>query len=112
MQRDQLFIIGAPFEDEGQKWFCRDCATIEGALAVNPAWRELVDVHRVAYPRPREQVIALIGVDNQSLPALVLADASAAPEGAKRYGERAFLTDVKAILIYLHAMYAGVGPHP
>lgn len=115
MQRDVLFIIGAPFEDPqypGKLWFCRDCVTLEGALALNPGWRECLDIHRVGYQRPRHEVIDVLGVDNQSLPALVLADASAAPEGAKRYGERAFITDIKVILRYLTNTYGGVGQHP
>jgi hypothetical protein len=112
LDKDVLFLIGAPFEDEGAVWFCRDCVTMEGALALNPDWRANIDVRRLAYPRPRADVIALIGEENQSLPALVLADAGRAPPEAKRAGERAFITDVKAMLRYLHAQYGGVGPHP
>jgi hypothetical protein len=111
MQRDVLFIIKAPFEDEGQKWFCRDCATMEGALLANPHWANHIDVRRLPYPRPRHEIIALLGEENQSMPVLVLA--SKAPEDAKQAeGGRAFLTDPKAITRYLAAAYGGAGPHP
>ncbi|HVY86304.1 MAG TPA: DUF3088 domain-containing protein [Caulobacterales bacterium] len=115
MQRDVLFMIEAPFEDvkyPGQKWFCRDCMTLDGALALNPHWRECVDIHHVRYQKPREEVIALLGVDNQSCPVLVIADPSAAPEGAKTHEGRAFLTEPKAILNHLWKSYGGVGQHP
>lgn len=116
MQRDVLFIIGAPFEDAaypGEIWFCRDCATMEGVLLANPHWAELIDVQRLPFPRPRHPVIELIGEENQSMPALVIADPKLAPEDAKRAENgRAFLTDTKAIARYLAKTYGGAGPHP
>lgn len=115
LAKDTLFIIGAPFEDAvfpGQTWFCRDCATMEGVFLANPGWAEQIDVQRLAYPRPRQPVIALIGEENQSMPALVLADDSKPPADALWAGDRAFLTDAKAITRYLAATYGGAGPHP
>ena len=55
--RDTLFIIRAPFEDPALEgtWFCRDCATMEGALLANPHWPRHIDVRRLAYPRPRQR---------------------------------------------------------
>ena len=113
--RDTLFIIAAPFTDSELQgtWFCRDCATMEGALLANPAWAARIDVQRLPYPRPRHLVIELIGEENQGLPALVLADAAKAPAEAKRSANgRAFLTDPKGITRYLAAAYGGAGPHP
>ena len=119
LARDVLFIIGAPFEDvqyPGKTWFCRDCATMEGALAGNPGWTQQIEVRRLPYPRPRQSVIELLGEENQSLPVLVLADASEPPENARwavlGTVERAFLTEPKAILRYLGDRYGGVGQHP
>lgn len=116
MQRDALFVIGAPFEDPeypGKTWFCRDCATMEAALSYNPDWERQIDVQRLAYPRPRWPVIELIGEENQSLPVLIFGDGSAVPEGAKRAANGvAFLTEPRLILRYLTATYGGVGQHP
>ena len=114
LKRDTLFILRAPFEDpelEGT-WFCTSCATMEGMLLANPHWGRAIDVVRVAYPRPRHEVIAAIGEENQSLPALVLADVATAPPDALMAGPTAFLTDPKAIARYLAAQYRGAGPHP
>jgi len=112
--RDTLFIIRAPFEDpelEGT-WFCRDCATMEGALLANPHWSRHVDVRRLAFPRPRHEIISLLGEGHQSMPVLVLADGAETTEEVKQAGLRRFLTDPKAICRYLAGAYGGAGPHP
>ena len=114
LKRDTLFILRAPFEDpelEGT-WFCTSCATMEGTLLANPHWAARIDVKRTAYPRPRSEVIALLGEENQSLPVLVLADGSMPPEGAKEFEGRYFLDEPKPISRYLAASYGGAGPHP
>lgn len=114
LARDTLFILAAPFVDaelEGT-WFCTACATMEGALLANPQWAERIDVKRSAFPRPRREIIALIGADNQSMPVLVLADGAARPAEAKEYEGRYFLDEPKPITRYLAATYGGAGPHP
>lgn len=114
VKRDTLFILRAPFEDpelEGT-WFCRDCAMMEGALLANPQWARAVDIHRVSYPRPRHDVIAALGEENQSLPALVLAELTKAPADALMAGSTPFITDPRAICRYLAATFGGAGPHP
>jgi hypothetical protein len=86
---------------------------MEGALLANPHWARSIGVRRMPYPRPRNDVIALIGEENQSLPVLVLADNSIPPEGAKHAEDgRAFLDEPKTITRYLAATYGGAGPHP
>ncbi|MEZ6022738.1 MAG: DUF3088 family protein [Hyphomonadaceae bacterium] len=69
-------------------------------------------MQRVAFPRPREAVLALIGEANQSLPALVLADSASPPAEAKEWQGRFFLDEPKPITRYLSAAYGGAGPHP
>lgn len=112
MQRDTLFLLQAPFEDEGAMWFCRDCATMDGALLANPHWAERIEVRRMPFPRPRQEIIALLGADNQGMPVLVIAEAAKAPEDAQHFEGRAFVTDPKAIARYLAATHGGAGPHP
>lgn len=114
LARDTLFILRAPFEDVALDgtWFCASCATMEGALLANPHWARAIDVKRMPYPRPRQEMIALIGEENQSMPVLVLADESTPPEGAKQFEGRHFLDEPKPITRYLAATYGGAGPHP
>ncbi|MGQ0531580.1 MAG: DUF3088 family protein [Caulobacteraceae bacterium] len=114
LARDTLFILRAPFEDHALEgtWFCTSCATMEGALLANPHWATHIDVKRIPFPRPRHDLIALIGEDNQSMPVLVLADGSSPPEGAKQFERRYFLDEPKPITRYLAAACGGAGPHP
>lgn len=115
LKRDTLFILRAPFEDAALEgtWFCTACATMEGALLANPHWAARIEVKRMPFPRPRHDIVVLIGEDNQSMPVLVLADGSVAPDDAKRAEDgRAFIDEPKAITRYLAAAYGGAGPHP
>ncbi len=112
--RDTLFIIAAPFVDAALDgtWFCTACATMEGALLANPEWASRIDVRRSDFPRPRREIIALIGEANQSMPVLVLAAGSTPSADAKEHEGVFFLDDPKPITRYLAAAYGGAGPHP
>ncbi|MBY0562675.1 MAG: DUF3088 domain-containing protein [Hyphomonadaceae bacterium] len=116
ISRDTLFLIRAPFEDTALDgaWFCHDCAAMEGALLANPHWARAVDVRRQPFPRPRHDIIALIGEAHQGMPVLVLAKASAPPEDAKRSVDTglAFIDTSRGIARYLAKAHGGAGPHP
>jgi hypothetical protein len=114
LKRDTLFILRAPFEDPALEgtWFCTSCAMLEGALLANPQWARAIDIVRTPYPRPRREVVALLGEENQSLPVLVIADITKAPPEARMHESRAFLTDPKVIASYLAETCGGAGPHP
>lgn len=74
MQQDILFLLKPGFRDPAfpeQDFYCWHCALMEGVLASFPEHRPALDVRRIAFPRPRGEVIALIGAANQSLPVLV-----------------------------------------
>lgn len=88
MQRDKLFILKPGFEDPaypGQIFYCWHCALMEGVLASFPELAARLDVERVGWPRPRHQVIALVGEENQSVPLLVLAAGDTSPHQAGTY---------------------------
>jgi Protein of unknown function (DUF3088) len=109
--KDTLFILKAPFGDGGFDWYCNDCATMEGALIANPHWLQRIEVRRIAFPRPRIELIELIGEEHQGCPVLVTS-AERAPSDAVRVGEYAILTDVRAIGRALAHRHGGAGPHP
>lgn len=109
--KDILFILKAPFVDGGFDWYCNDCITLEGALVVNPHWADKIDVRRVEFPRPRAEVVALVGEERQGLPMLVM-DKARAPGDAEIIGDYAILQDVRAIGRALTSRYGGAGPHP
>jgi hypothetical protein len=53
--------------------YCADSAPVEGVLSFFPQLRQLVDIHYLEAPRPREPLVKTLGDQNQSLPVLILA---------------------------------------
>jgi len=109
--KDILFILKAPFRDEGRSWYCHDCATLEGALLCNPGWNETLDVRRIDFQRPRAEVVELVGEEYQGVPMLVM-DPAGAPDNAQRIGSYAVIKDPRQIAWAIVARHGGVGPHP
>ncbi len=114
MPKDTLFILDTTFEDPALEgaWFCPNGAMVYGALAANPHWAEHIEIRRIAFPRPRPEVIAAVGEENQGLPLLLFADPATAPADAKHANGRAFVQGGIAIGQALAARYGGAGPHP
>jgi len=105
--KDQLFMLKPGFFD-GDKgpFYCRDSIAIEGMLGMFPQLRDAIDIVYVEYARPRLPIIAQIGIENQSAPALVVTAQVIAPEFAFKtaMGQR-FLDDQALILRYLSIRY-------
>ena len=100
MTKVTLFILKMPFEDGPEEfWICSHCALIEGALAVNLHWEEELNIQRVDYPKPRQQVVDLLGEENQWLPVLVLED-------------KTTIKDPIDIVNYLANRFGGAAVHP
>ncbi|WP_022699222.1 DUF3088 family protein [Euryhalocaulis caribicus] len=112
-ERDRLYLLTAPFEDGPDgPWFCFDCAAVEGALLASPHWADRVEIHRLAWPRPRAEIVAILGEGAQDLPALVLADGAETAEAVLEANGMRFLTDPRAITRYLTDRHGGAAPHP
>lgn len=115
--KDRLYLIKPGFSDQNQgPFFCAECAVVEGMLSFYPRLRTEVDVRYVNFPRPRPEVAAELGPDNQGLPALILADGG---EAAKvpptvtvqsAQGKR-FIQNEFEICNYLAARYHLGAPH-
>ncbi|MGY3471112.1 hypothetical protein ACVW0I_007983 [Bradyrhizobium sp. LM6.11] len=115
MTRDRLFLLRPGFEDPafpGRRFYCWHCALIEGVLVSFRQLAEKLDVERIAWPRPRQPVIALVGEENQSLPLLVLADGATSPHQTGSHQGRAFIADKDAILAALSDRHGFPDPHP
>ncbi|NOV21837.1 DUF3088 family protein [Ensifer adhaerens] len=69
-----------------------------------------IDVERIAWPRPRSPVIALVGDMNQSLPLLVLADGETHQTDV--FQGRAFISEKDKILAALSERHGFPDPHP
>jgi Protein of unknown function (DUF3088) len=115
MARDRLFLLRPDFEDPaypGRRFYCWHCALIEGVLASFPALATKLDVERIAWPKPRQAVIELVGEENQSLPLLVLADGATSSHSIGSYRGRSFIADKDAILAALSERHRFPEPHP
>jgi len=102
MAKDKLFLLTPGFDnpnrDDGP-FVCPFSNQIEGLLASFPDLAERLDVQRVAFVRPRADVIAVVGEENQALPLLVLGDNP--PDDARHHGNIAFIQDTPRILSLL-----------
>lgn len=115
MTRDRLLLLRPDFEDPaypGRRFYCWHCALIEGVLASFPTLAARLDVERIAWPKPRQAVIALVGEENQSLPLLVLANGATSPHQTGSYQGRAFIADKDAIPAALSERHGFPDPHP
>lgn len=80
MKRDRLYLLKPHFMDRGEgPYFCPGCAQVAGLMEFYPALKETLDVRWLDFPRPRPELIDLIGEENQSCPVLVLRGAPEAP---------------------------------
>lgn len=78
MKRDRLFLLKPDFLDQDNgPYFCPGCAQMVGLLEFYPALKSEVEVRWLDFPRPRRELIELLGEENESCPVLVL---RAAPE--------------------------------
>jgi hypothetical protein len=115
MARDKLILLRADFEDPAypsQRFYCWHCVLIEGLLATFPQLEASLDVERVAWPKPRKAVVALLGEGNQSLPVLILAED--APPGLETdsWNGLRFVQGKDNILRALHLRHGIPIPHP
>ncbi|MEP3049611.1 MAG: DUF3088 domain-containing protein [Roseibium sp.] len=75
--KDTLYILAPGFEDPAypdKTFYCWHCTLMEGILVSFPELTTKLDVHRISWPRPRQELVDLIGEENQSLPVLILAE--------------------------------------
>lgn len=102
MNRDQLYLLKPGFHDNAERYYCPGCAELLGLLEFYPQLKQTLDIHYIDYPRPRAELVPLLGEENQSCPVLVLgaspadlppqlkvrqANGHAFVEGAREIGE-------------------------
>ena len=104
MNRDILFMLHPRnVETEGKPRYCPDCALVAGYLSFYPAVERALDIRFVAPPRPRPDIVALLGEAHQGAPVLILAADAPTVAGIvchEAKGQR-FIDDPKDILAYL-----------
>lgn len=71
-EKDILFLLPPAFDVNGEgAWFCPDCAPVEGLLANYPLLKGALDIRYVDFPRPRADMVALVGEAHQGCPTLL-----------------------------------------
>jgi hypothetical protein len=105
-----LFLISSNSRpDRPEGWYCPDCALVEGVLACYPQLRAAIDVRHVAFPRPRQPIIDLVGADWQDCPCLLLDPAIEVAGAPVVNGWRVIAENKKLLLDTLPRLAAGVG---
>jgi hypothetical protein len=115
MGKHVLFLLKPGFKaNEGGPFYCPGCAVVEGFLKYAPEIETRIDIRRIEFPRPRKEIVDLLGEANQGCPVLVLDESSAFPTEAKKSEEtgRAYLSDAREICEFLGRTFGVVRPHP
>jgi hypothetical protein len=115
MIRDRLFLLKPDFEDPsypGERFYCWHCALIEGVLASFAHLQSKIDVERIAWRRPRQAIVDIVGEDNQSVPLLLLAADAADDLATGEFRGQRFIADKDAILAALSRRHGIPRPHP
>ena len=110
-----LFLLSPDFEDAkfpGQRFFCRHSALVEGVLTSFPGLADKIDISRIAFPRPRAAVVALVGEANQALPVLVLPAGETSPHATGEANGRQFVSGAERIIDALVGRGLIPPPHP
>jgi len=108
-----LFLLRAGFPNAKQEpggAYCPECATIAGLLYYYPEVAAALEVRLVDAPRPRPEVVALVGEENQSCPVLVL-PAGDRPAGLPEFNGRAFVSGPEKIEDFLAERYGTARSH-
>ncbi|MDB5437680.1 MAG: hypothetical protein JWM33_107 [Caulobacteraceae bacterium] len=107
--KDQLYLLKPGFKNGGLgPLYCGDSVAVEGLLSFFPALRDAVEVHYIAFERPRGPLVETLGEANQSVPVLILAQgATPTDEGVETQpaNGRLFIADEKIIRRYLSSQY-------
>jgi hypothetical protein len=73
MARDILFLLKENFTDgPNSPYFCPDCAMITGVLTYFPKLKHTLDIRYADFPRPRQEIVDLLGANHQGCPVLIL----------------------------------------
>lgn len=75
-------------------------------FAYYPELRDRLDIRKIGFTRPRPEIIAMLGEENQGCPCIVLADPSKAEGLATlEYDGHVFINDHRVLYEYLAREY-------
>lgn len=117
---EKLFLLNPNFQDvkvdgTDQLYYCPHNAMIEGLLNYYPDLKHKIEIIHIDFPRPRKQLVALVGEENQGCPNLVISkDNSEMVDTSYFYenGENLFTNKKELIARYLGDKYQIGKSHP
>jgi len=113
--KDVLFLLTPGFSDgEGAPYYCPYCTIFEGLLHLYPQLTLQIEVRRVAFSKPRPEIVSLLGAEYQSCPVLVIDRPivdTAATLPFKKFGDLQFLDEPEDIGNYLSLTCGIPRPH-
>lgn len=114
MEKHLLFLLTPGFYDaEEGPFFCPHSAAMEGFLKYVPEIETHVEVKRIGFQRPRQDIVELLGEENQFTPVLILDKGFDVPTEAQVSEKtgRAFILGEIEITKYLSRAYNVMKPH-
>jgi len=116
MSKDKLFLLSPDFFDgQDGPFYCPDSLPIEGLLGFYPQLRENIDVQYIDFQRPRQALVAELGLENQGAPVLILANSENIPNdeiSVQEYEGRYFVNEEADIRRYLELTFGLGHAHP
>lgn len=110
MTKDILFLLAPGFEDNGRREYCPECAEMWGLLGYFPAIKDSLEIRYQPINRPRTDMVALLGEENQNCPTFVLCASSPHIPEVKMANGHAFLDNARDIGKYFAQIYGTPWP--
>ena len=114
MGKHILFLLKPGFYDgDDGPFFCPHSAALEGLMTYVPEILAEIDVRRIDFPRPRQEIIDLLGEENQYTPVLIVDEDSKTDPQAQvsaATGRSFFLGEIK-ISKFHHRDLGIIKPH-
>ena len=117
----KLFLLKPNFKDmklnDNRPYYCPHCAKIEGILKYYPKLKESLDIIHVDFQRPRKEIVALVGEENQGCPNLIIhksevGDQKSFVDQFQTAGDYYFSNSTQIIAEFLAQKYRVGYPHP
>jgi hypothetical protein len=113
--RDTLFLLDVSFDDANAgpgPFYCPDSTAVYGVILSFPQLAGRLDIRRIGFARPRQQIVDLIGAPNQSCPVLILPEGETSQFQTGVHDGRAYVSDLRSIRIALMERHGFPAPHP
>ena len=116
----KLFLLKPGFTDKNiddhSKFYCPDCAMIQGIISFYPKLKEQIEIIYVDFERPRKKLIEYVGEENQGCPCLVISkqeiDDNIDTRNFQNYNDNLFINSTTEIAQYLSDKFDIGLPHP